>query len=303
MKTVYIFPGLNGLLRKADRLRFIDYPEVQSYFSRSERVLKNDFGMNVNLVEFLHSSTENIYAIENISLAAVAITATQCGVAEHLRQKLGTPDWVMGCSLGDLARAVFAKAYTFEDAIFNHVYFTQKIDGIDKIGGNIGVLAGKGKSFSDEDHLWFDSIEVDVSQLTPRFLNIGGRFEDLKKVEERARQRGWGVMQILNYPAHSRYIVPYVNKVEADMLRVRMLPPQTPMFSSFSVKPLTDCEEIKSEFILSMTKTIHWHRAVTKLVQDHEVSRFINIGPCRSLSGLMKDIPVHVEMLESFNLV
>lgn len=303
MKTAFIFPGLNGLLRKTDRLRFLDWPEFHHFAARAEAVVKKDFSRDFRIQDFLQSSTEEIYNVKNVSLAAVAIVSIQCAVAERLLQRTGAPDWVMGCSLGDLARSIFAGAYPFEDAVFNHIFFTQSIDGIDQIGGNVGVLAPKNQIFTAADYQAFNEMTVDVSRLTPRFLNVGGRFEDLQKLRALAKLRGWSVMGILDYPAHSRYILPYVQKVSADVLRVNTSKPLIPMFSSFSARPLEDPEEIKQEFLLSITKTIHWSDAVCSLVRDHGVEKFINIGPCRSLSGMMPDIPVQVECVDAWSLL
>lgn len=303
MATAYIFPGLNALIRKSDRNRFTHLPEVQSYFNKAEEIIANRFGKKFSFREFLELPTEDIYSIQNISLAAVAICAIQAGVAERMREQHGSPDWVMGCSLGDLARAVFAGAYTFEDAIYNHIHFTQRIDGIDQIGRNIGVLAPRGEAFTEEDYKWFQDVAVDVSCLTPRFLNVGGRYGDLGKVEERAKEKGWNTMNILDYPAHSRYILPYVRAVESDFAEVQTFRPKVPIFSSLSAQPLEDPQVIKEEFLLSITRTIHWSTAVQKLVNEKGITRFINIGPCRSLSGLMRDIPVSVETKEAYELL
>ena len=189
-------------------------------------------GVIVDLNELLSRSTEEIYSIDNISLAAVAICSIQCGVGDRLKATHPAPEWLMGCSLGDLARAVFAEAYSFEDAVVNHVKFTRDIGGINKIGKNIGVSTPAGTAFTPEDHAWFEEIKVDVSNFSPRFLNIGGRFEELALIEERAKTSGWKTMTILEYPAHSRYILPYVEKVKREVLNVKTHAPKTKIFSS-----------------------------------------------------------------------
>ncbi|WP_253720843.1 hypothetical protein [Bdellovibrio bacteriovorus] len=185
----------------------------------------------------------------------------------------------------------------------NHIKFTQKIDGIDKIGRNIGVLAPKGQVFTDEDYQWFSDIAVDVSCLTPRFLNIGGRFQELEKVEARANERSWNTMKILEYPAHSRYILPYVECVQEDFKSVTVRRPSIPMYSSFSATPISDPVAIREEFLLSICKPIHWNQAVQAICRNDGVTRFVNIGPCRSLSGLMRDIPVVAECIEAESII
>ena len=303
MATAFIFPGLNALMRKSDRQRFLHLPEVRSYFAKAEIIIKEKFGMSFSFQSFLGKPVEEIYSLSQISYAAVAICAIQVGVAERLGKQIASPDWVMGCSLGDLARAVFAGAYSFEDAVYNHIKFTQGIDGIDQIGRNIGVLAPREAPFTDDDFAWFEEIKVDVSCLTPRFLNIGGRYQDLDKVEARAKEMKWNTMSILDYPAHSRYILPYVQAVEAEFAEVKTHKPRIPIFSSLSAQPLEDPRHIRDEFLLSITRTIQWSKAVQSLVNEKGVVNIVNIGPCRSLSGIMKDIPVNVALREAFDLI
>ncbi|MDR3607712.1 MAG: acyltransferase domain-containing protein [Oligoflexia bacterium] len=303
MTTAFMFPGLNGLLRRSDRNQYLQVPEVQARFREAELLLEGKFGMNLSFDRILSGTTEEIYAVKNVSIAAVIICAIQVGVADRLMASEGEPSWLIGCSLGDLARSVCAGAYRFEDAIVNHIRYTRGIDGIEKIGANIGVATPSQAGFSDEDYRWFDEVQVDVSRLTPRFLNIGGRTADLKKVEARARERGWRTMPILNYPAHSRYILPYVEKIQAEFDEVQVQTPRLPTFSSFSARPISDPDEIRREFLLSITQTIHWDRAIRSLVENHGVTRFVNVGPCRSLSKMMKDIGVNAVTVEAYELI
>jgi [acyl-carrier-protein] S-malonyltransferase len=290
-------------MRRADRGRFIELPEVQEYFKRAEAALASRLNLTVNLNQLVQKEKDEIYAIENLSLAAVIICSIQCGVYKKLESAGLKYDWLMGCSLGDNARAIAAGSYLFEDAVVNHVHFTKNIEGVDKIGANIGVAAKVSHPFSSEDMAWFEEIGTDASHLTPRFLNIGGRFKELQLIRERAKEKRWAVMPILDYPAHSRYIAPYVEKVEDEYRTVSMTAPQKRIFSSLSCKELKQPEEIREEILLCITKTIHWHRAIETLVSEKNVTEFINIGPCRSLSGMMKDIPVDAKLTEASELI
>ncbi len=303
MITAYMFPGLNGLLRHSDRLRFSALPETQVRLRRAEEVLQSRCGLVMSLDEFLAQETSVIYSVSNISIAAVAICCLQMGIVDSLSKLGHEPHWLIGCSLGDLARSITAESYSFEDAIANHVKFTKKIGGIDKIGGNIGVATKINTVFLDSDFKWFEDLGADVSRLTPRFLNIGAKFEQLALIQEQAKLRGWATMSILEYPAHSRYILPFVEAVRADFESVKISDPQIPMFSSLSCRQLSDPDIIREEFLLSITKTIHWHKAIEKLVSHHGVGRFINIGPCTSLSRMMRDIEVDVEVVEASRLL
>lgn len=303
MKTAYLFPGLNGLLRQKDRERYLELPKVIERLSIAQNALSRDLGISVDLMQMIKQNTDEIYRIDNISLAAVIISSIQVGVVDHLRSQFPDPDWMVGVSLGDIARTVTAGAYDFETAVVSHVKFTHKIDGIDKLGGNIGVATTLSKPFTKEDFAWFNEMGVDVSILTSRFLNVGALFSGLEEVRARAKVSGWRIMPILDYPAHSRYIKPYVDASEKEFLEVQTHKPIVPIFSTISCKSLTDPLEIKREFLETITRTIHFEEAITSLHKNHSVTRFINIGPCKSLYTLLRDIPLDFQIEDAEDLL
>lgn len=303
MSTAYLFPGLNGLLKQEDRERFRTLPEVTTRFKQAETSLKARLNISVNFKELLGQSTKDIYDIQNIGLAGAAIFCLQVGVVDRLKTKYPDPEWMMGCSLGDVSRSVCASAYDFDDAIINHVKYTGLLGCVDKIGANIGLSTTRDAPFTESDFKWFEEVAVDVSHLTPRFLNIGGRYSDLKKVNDRAQEKGWRAVPILNYPAHSRYLLPYINQLADSFHRdVEGKAPKINVFSSFSCRPLTTGNDITSEYFFSLSRTLHWGKAVVELVKKHGVTQYINIGPDKSLSRMMADIPVMVEMVEAEDL-
>ncbi len=303
MKTAYLFPGLNGLLRLKDRERYLHLPHVQTRLLQAQTALKRELNIDVNLLQMLTEETESIYRIENISIAAVLISSIQVGVVDHLKELYPNPDWMVGVSLGDVARTVAAEAYDFEVAVVSHVKFTHRIDGIDKLGGNIGVATTLQRPFTQDDYDWFESKGVDVSVLTTRFLNVGALFSGLEEVRLRAKEKGWRIMPILDYPAHSRYIKPYVDASEAEFMWVQTHVPKTPIFSTISLQPLLSPEIIKREFLETITRTIHFESAITKLSREHGVTRFVNIGPCKSLYTLLRDIPLEFKIEDAEDLL
>ncbi len=304
MSLAFLYPGLNGLLRKSDRQRFLRLPEVQLRLAEAEQILDQEFGLKIAFGDFLQGDKDQIYAVANVKIAAVAICALQTGISEALESRLARPpDWVLGCSLGDLARSVYAGAYDFKDAVINHIRFTEHVDGIESIGKNIGVSSSRQARFSEEDFALLENWQVDVSRLTPRFLNIGGRFEDLERVEALAQERGWNTMDILQYPAHSRYIRPYVDAVADRFATVPVQRPRISMFSSLSNQELKTPETIREEFLLSIAQTIHWGRAVETLWREQTVCQFINVGPCRSLMLMMKDLDPGIECVDALEVL
>lgn len=305
MANVFIFPGLNSLLKPSSRSWFKDYPEVLEHFSIAEKILKKHYGYQDTFLNFLDKPIDEIYEPHNIGLAAVIICSVQVAIYKILINKIGEPDWVMGCSLGDIARNVCSGSFSFETTVEEHFKFTQGIEGIDKIGGNISLVTTDGSSFTDEDFNWFEDIEVDASKLTPRILNIGGLFKDLKKIKDKAEVNNWAAQDLVNYPVHCRHILPIVADSGYDINKITAQAPHIKVFSSVLNKPLETESEIREESILGVIKPIHWHESVFNLIKNHNVDTFVNIGPCRSLSMIMRDLrlPNNIRVLEAKRLI
>jgi [acyl-carrier-protein] S-malonyltransferase len=299
MKTVFLYPGLNGLLKNEDRYRYTHLPQVKKRLCQVEDLFKENYGDNFLFKEYFNQNIEEIYSVQNICRAATAICATQVGVAEYLMDQCIKPDWMIGCSLGDLARSISAGVCSFEECIDGYIRFAKKLDGIEQIGANIGVSKPRGQSFVESEFLEMSEMGLDVSVMTPSFLNIGGRYSDLENFEKLANDRRWRVIKILNYPAHSRYIVDFVSNASDKIADVQTYKPKVKLFSTISCKEVSDPKELKTEMIFNMTKPLRWGEALVKLDELEGPLQFINIGPCQSISKMIKDLNLKSQFREA----
>ncbi|AZZ38116.1 ACP S-malonyltransferase [Bdellovibrio sp. qaytius] len=303
MKTVFIFPGLNGLIKLEDRFRYIQLPEVQQRLHQVEQIFKLQDNEDVSFEKYLQGSVQEIYSVENISKAATAICALQVGAAENLMKTKGIiPDWTLGCSLGDLARGVISDVCTFEFMISGYIRFAHKLKGVETIGANIGVSKPKGAVFTQDEIATMGQLGLDVSVMTPKFLNIGGRYSDLEKLQEAAKEKRWRVVKILDYPAHSRYIGDYVAAAAHEVREVQLNLPKYRTFSSITCRELTKTDELKQELMLNMTQPLRWGEAIKTLETQLQDVKFINIGPCKSLTKMIPDLDLVSPVYEIENL-
>ena len=90
---------------------------------------------------------------------------------------------------------------------------------------------------------------------------------------------------------------------QKEFLEVKTMIPKVPIFSTLSNKSLTLPEEIKRDFLETITRTIHFEAAITTLHKEHGVTRFINIGPCKSLDTLLRDSPLDLQIEDAEDLL
>jgi [acyl-carrier-protein] S-malonyltransferase len=299
MKNVFLYPGLNGLLKSEDRTRHLDLPQVQKRLAFVEKFFNEKHNEAFSFADYFNMPIEEIYSVQNICRAATAICAIQVGVTDYLQEKNISPEWMVGCSLGDLARSVSAGICTFEDCVDGYIRFAKKLDGIERIGANIGVSKRQSNHFEESELLEMAEMGLDVSIMTPSFLNIGGRFSDLEKFEKLAAEKRWRVVKILNYPAHSRYISDYVVGAAEQISHIPTTTPKVKLFSSISCKEVSDAQELKTELVLNMTKPLKWGQALVELEKQEGPMKFINIGPCQSISKMIRDLPLQSQFSEA----
>jgi len=188
MTTAYAFAPLSSMTRPEDRFRYRPWREVQERFTRAESIAHEDGGSPVRLDELLDQSTSKLYEPAQINYAAALIISMQLGVVDRLSKLLPKPDWVVGCSLGDMARTVCAGACTFETALPVAMFSLRAVGRAERIGGTVVVMSAPRRPFSAEDLAWMESRDLTVSRLSPRMLNVAGLAESIEALKDKAQK-------------------------------------------------------------------------------------------------------------------
>lgn len=303
--TAFALPGLNSLLNAKARFRFARVPEVRERVGQAREFLGMAYGRSA-AAEFESLpglSNEKLYDRDRVSLTAAWIVAVQVGVAERVCRHAGAPNWVIGCSLGDIARTVLAGCCAFDDALRIPMISPQSEPGIDRVGQNVALLAPASCSFGPAEIGAIEALGIDVCMLSPRLLNVSGKFEDLPALERLAAERRWRFLPLLGYPVHSRHLEPFLSRFsrELEPIRFRSPGPRTRVYSTLLRREILRGEEFRPELERNLILTHHWHESVQRLVRENGVRRFINIGPCRTLSKLLCESGV--EVLEPEDLI
>lgn len=298
--TAFVVPGLNSLLHPESRVRFERLPRVRERLRDSEAVLAEEHGIKASLRETLRLPTRFLFSRENVHLAAVATLAVQVGVAESIIEKTGPPGCVVGCSLGDVTRAMIAGACDLSSAIRILRLVRNEALPPAAAGSNAALIARESSPFSGEDLRWLDANEVDASQLSPRLLNVSGSPAGLALLRSRAWSRRWKLVALMDYPVHSRQLLLWTPAIleGADRIPISDSSPGVRVWSTQLVREISREYEFREELDRSLVSPHHWHRSALELIDGRGVGKFVNLGPCRTLSRLIRELPRPVEMVE-----
>ena len=72
--------------------------------------------------------------------------------------------------------------------------------------------------------------------------------------------------------------------------------PTVPIIANITAQPLTTAEQVKAELLEQLCHGVQWQRSIEYMVDDG-VSTFVEIGPGKVLSGLIKRINKNVNTL------
>jgi [acyl-carrier-protein] S-malonyltransferase len=303
MSTAFVFGPLSSMLRPEDRSRYRHLEEVQARFASGAVILGKSRRVQLSFDELLDQPSAVLCARAHLNFAAALVIAIQLGVVDRLQKLLPRPAWVAGVSLGDVARTVSAGVCSFESALDVVTRGLAEVERADQVGGTLVVMTTSRHPFTAEDFAWFAGADLTVSQLSERFLNVAGLSSGLQLLQDRAARRRWRIFPLLDFPLHSRHAA--CHTLEAQEL-IGRLPlgkpaPGIRVYSSLLQREVEQPDDFRQEFLGSIVQPYNWKATVKDLVEYHAVTRFVNIGPCRSLSILLEEMGHHV--LEADELI
>lgn len=303
--SAFLFPGVNCVTREKDRERALHLPQVQQRLKVAQEVIYG-LGDSRSLQEHLQRSAEDICKVDNIALTAPCVAAIQLGITDCLNSKGISPDWLLGCSLGDHARSVCAGVIKFEDLIhIQHDFFTNYChDAHNFQGVNIGIRSSTAAPFTKVDIAWFEENGIAVSWMSPNYVQTACTPEVYELLCAMATNRNWRT-ELFKFEImfHTHQLRIFSGRVKRILDQCTLKEPVLPMYSSVLNQPLDSINAFVEELVLSAWNPVRWLQSVRSLLEQHQVTHFINIGPCHSLTALQRNITPGTRAINALSLI
>ncbi len=132
----------------------------------------------------------------------------------------------------------------------------------------------------------------------PGQLVISGARENVTQAADLAKSRGASRAVPLKVSGafHTPLMQSAVDGMSEVMASLSFQQPQVPIIANTTAQPMVTTEEIKAELLRQLCNGIQWQRSIEYMI-NNGVVRFIEIGPGKVLSGLIKRIDGNVEPL------
>jgi [acyl-carrier-protein] S-malonyltransferase len=285
-KTAFVFPGQASQYPGMGKELADKYPVARAVFDEADKAL----GFSISQMCFA-GSEEDLKQTANTQPAILT-----CSVATYriLEEKRITPDFVAGHSLGEYSALVAAGALKFSDAV-KIVYKRGKYMQ-EAVPAGLGAMAAiMGLSHAVVLDACKRAAEGQVC--SPANLNspeqtvISGHAEAVKRAVEIASQLGAkrAVILPVSAPFHCALMMPAQEKLERDLRKTEFVGLRVPLVTNVDADTETSGDEARDALIRQVTMPVRWEESVRELI-DEGVNTFVEVGPSRVLTGLLRQI-------------
>lgn len=291
MKTAYVFPGQGAQFSGMGKDLYESNENAQSLFHEANKIL----GFDITDVMF-NGSTDDLKQTKVTQPAVFLHSVILASTIESF-----DPDMVTGHSLGELSALVANKTLSFEDGL-NLVY--QRALAMQKAcemnPSTMAAILGLEDSVVEEACLSINEIVVAANFNCPGQLVISGSNVGIEKACELLKEKG--AKRALPLPVGGAFHSPLMEPARAELQKAieatHFSNPICPIYQNFTAKATSNPDEIKSNLISQLTAPVRWTQSVQAMVADG-ATNFIEVGPGKVLSGLVKKIHREAEVAQA----
>ncbi len=293
-KVAYVFPGQGSQWVGMGRDLYDNFDSAKAVFDQADQAL----GFPLSRLCFEGPEDELRQTIN----AQPAIVVVSFACFEALKDAVSgdgirLPAFVAGHSLGEYTALAATRVLDF----VHTVYLARERGrlmheaGISQPGGMVAIIG------LDEASLREVCSETDtrIANINcPGQLVISGAKENLTQAIDLAKSRGAlrTIPLQVSGAFHTPLMQPAFDGMSEIIATLSFHDPLIPVVANTTAQPIATAELIKEELLRQMCNCIQWQRSIEYMVNEG-VSTFIEVGPGKVLSGLIKRINKNVKTL------
>ena len=294
-KRVFMFPGQGSQSVGMGRDLFETYPTAKAVYEEADEAL----GFRLSSLCFegpedqLTLTTNTQPAILTTSIAALRVLQEQVEVEAA---------YVAGHSLGEYSALVCAGAMEFADAVRTVRKRGEFMQEAVPVGtGAMAAIMGLDREQIEAvcQHVNRDDHIVTLANInSPGQYVISGHVAAVNEVVELAKAQGAkrAIPLAVSAPFHSSLMRPAAERLEGVLQQVPFHDLRIPLINNAEATVITSGAEARSSLVRQMYKSVEWELSMRRLC-DLGGSIFVEIGPGKVLSGLLKRIEKAAENL------
>lgn len=297
-KIAFVFPGQGAQYVGMGKEIIEYYPESKAVFEEAKKVLDFD------LEELCFSENDKIHITEYTQPALLAVSIAILKAVEGLGIK---PSYVAGLSLGEYSALVANGALNYIDAVELVRKRGQFMEEAAKTTrGSMAAVLGSDAATIEAVCKEVGGVVGIANYNSPSQIVIAGELDSLALAKEKLSGMNIKVIDLsVSGAFHSPLMEAAGNRLEKVLDQIEVHSFDVPYATNVTGKIVESPEDVKSLLVKQVVASVRWEECVKTLISEG-VDTFVEIGPGKTLTGLIKKIDrsvkaVNVEDIQTLN--
>ncbi|PLX90739.1 MAG: [acyl-carrier-protein] S-malonyltransferase [Desulfuromonas sp.] len=283
----FLFPGQGSQFSGMGQDLADNFPAARLVFEEANDAL----GFDIAALCFAGSEDD----LKLTANTQPAILTTSVAALRVLEQEIDLqPDYAAGHSLGEYSALVCAGALSLADAVRTVRQRGTFMQEAVPVG--VGAMAAiMGLERNELEQICKDAAQGEVVSPanfnSPGQIVIAGHASAVNRAMVLCKENGAkrALPLPVSAPFHSSLMEPAAKRLADVLTGVAISPMNCPVVGNVKAEPYQDPEAVKALLVDQVCAPVRWDESVVKMA-DLGVERFVEIGPGKVLSGLVKRI-------------
>ena len=293
LRTAFVFPGQGSQSPGMGKNLAENFPAARQVFEESDDAL----GFAISRLCF-EGPAEDLQLTENTQPAI--LTVSVAAFRATMEAGIGAPAFVAGHSLGEYSALVAAGALSLSDAVRTVRARGRYMQEAVPVGTG-AMAAVLGGELGDIERICEEASEDQVCCIanfnSPGQAVIAGNTEAVDRAVERLSGVAKRVIKLkVSAPFHCALMKPAQDRLAVDLERLEFNTPAMPVVTNVDARATTAPDELRDALVRQVSASVRWVDSMQLLIEQ-SVGTFVEVGPGKVLSGLMRQINRDVKSL------